>query len=593
MPTIVGIDLGTTNSGVAVWRDGEPEMIPDAEGRRLTPSVVALDAATGRWVVGARAREIALRDPKTAVYSIKRFIGRRYSDAVVQEALKRGHILYEIDESEAREDGIAVTLQGRDLTPQEVSAKILQKLKDDAEAFLGHRVKQAVITVPAYFHAAQRQATRDAGRLAGLHVPRVLSEPTAACLAFGFRDPLAPRHNVAVYDLGGGTFDISLLEVGRGPFRVRSTNGDTHLGGDDVDWAIVDWVLPQLAGGDPAQIRSDAVAMARLRAAAERAKIALSSSESARVYVAGPLSPTPDMPDVDLVLTREMLEGLVKDWIDRSLAPCEQALRDARLRPDEIEEVLMVGGQTRMPAIRKAVAAFFDAEPNVSVNPDEVVALGAAVQAAILAGETTGLHLADVVPLSLGVATKGYMDTVIPRNAPVPIKQTKSYTTEALNQTEARIEVYQGEMVRAADNTRLASLVLKGMLPSASDKPVIDVTFQIDQDSILHVTARDRETGNEQALVITNHIQMSDDEIQDKIEAQAEELVRQLRAALSGVGDLPGAGDLNQALVDEIHHALDALDAAPAVDWVAQLDRLRDLWRRIALSPETPGLMPN
>lgn len=518
MATILGIDLGTTNSGVAIWRDGAPQIIPDAEGGPLTPSVVAFDPDTELWLIGHPAREFALTHPRAAVYSIKRFIGRRFGDAVIQEELQHGHILYEIEESRQRRDVIEVALCQRHLTPQEVSAKILQKLKADAEAYLGHEVSEAVITVPAYFHDSQRQATRDAGRIAGLRVRRVFNEPTAACLAFGYQGKNKERHLVAVYDLGGGTFDISLLEVGgRRPFRVRATNGDTHLGGDDLDWLIVDWMLSQIGGAAERKAKEDPVAQARLRAAAEQAKIALSSESAALIHLPGPLSPTVDLHDLDLELTREQFNVLAQAFIDKTLAPCAKALHDARLQAADIQEVLLVGGQTRTPAIHDAVREFFGREPNVSVNPEEVVALGAAVQAAILSREATGLKLADVVPLSLGVETQGQMDVLIGRNTPIPITKVRSYSTAYDNQESVEINIYQGERPMAADNVKLGSFILRGIEPAPKGEPEIAVTFRVDSDSILLVTAEDVNTGNCKEITITDSIRLSDEEIRKMV----------------------------------------------------------------------------
>ena len=529
MATILGIDLGTTNSGVAIWRDGAPQIIPDTEGRPLTPSVVAFDPDTESWLIGYPAREFALTHPRAAVYSIKRFIGRRFGDAVIQEELQHGHILYEIEESRQRRDVIEVALCQRHLTPQEVSAKILQKLKADAEAYLGHEVSEAVITVPAYFHDSQRQATRDAGKIAGLRVRRVFNEPTAACLAFGYQKIVAERHLVAVYDLGGGTFDISLLEVGgRRPFRVRATNGDTHLGGDDLDWLIVDWVLTQIGGAAERKAKEDPVAQARLRAAAEQAKITLSSAAAARIHLPGPLSPTLDIHDLDIELTLAQFNALTQSFVDKTLAPCAKALHDARLQAADIQEVLLVGGQTRTPAIRDAVREFFGREPNVSVNPEEVVALGAAVQAAILAGDATGLKLADVVPLSLGVETQGLMDVLIARNTPTSITKVKHYSTAYDNQESVEIKIYQGERPMAADNVKLGAFILQGIEPAPKGEPEIAVTFHVDGDGILLVTAEDVNTGNRKQITITDSIRLSDEEIEKMVLAAAEEKTLQV-----------------------------------------------------------------
>ncbi len=525
MTTILGIDLGTTNSAVAIWHEDTPQIIPDAEGRPLTPSVVAFEPDTEAWLVGYPAREFAITHPRASVYSIKRFIGRRFGDTVIQDELQHGHILYEIEESRQRRDVIEVALCQRHLTPQEVSAKILQKLKADAEAYLGHEVSEAVITVPAYFHDSQRQATRDAGKIAGLHVRRVFNEPTAACLAFGYQKMAEDRHTVAVYDLGGGTFDISLLEVGgRRPFRVRATNGDTHLGGDDLDWLIVDWLLAQIGGEAGHQAAEDLVAQARLRAAAEQAKIDLSSETVARIYLPGPLSPTVDVHNLDLELSRAQFQTLAQPFVDKTLAPCAQALHDAGVSTADLKEVLLVGGQTRTPAIRDAVRNFFGREPNVSLNPEEVVALGAAVQAAILGGDATGLKLADVVPLSLGVETKGQMDVLIKRNTPIPITEVRSYSTVYDNQENVEIKIYQGEKPMATDNVKLGAFILRGIEPAPKGEPEIAVTFRVDSDSILLVTAEDVNTGNRKEITITDSIRLSDEEIAKMVQEAEEDI---------------------------------------------------------------------
>ncbi len=591
MAEIVGIDLGTTKSAIAVWHDGTPHIIPDLEGRTITPSMVSLNASDGQWLVGYLARAMAIENPAAAIYSIKRLIGRRFKEDVVQKNLEKLHILYEVGESRRRQGGIEVTLGDKHLTPQEVSAKILQELKTNAESFLGHEINQAVITVPAYFHDSQRQATRDAGSIAGLDVKRVLNEPTAACLAFGFRKLNEARKTVAVYDLGGGTFDISILEVGQGPFWVRSTNGDTYLGGDDLNWLIVDWMLDEIGGEEKKRLREDVHALALLRAEAEKAKIDLSSNEITRVQVPGLLSPTSGMHDLDLKLTRSKLEAIAVPFITKTLEPCARALHDARLRTSDIQEVLLVGGQTRMPAIRKAVRDFFGVEPNISVNPEEVVALGAAVQAAILAGEATGLKLADVVPLSLGVDTKRVMDVLIPRNTPVPFEKTKIYSTVADNQESVEIQIYQGERPMAVDNIKLGSFYLRGIGPALVGEPEIEVTFCVDQDGILHVSGKDLRTDNVKEITITDSVRLSKEEIESMIreaqeheaeymeqrrqaeaQSQVERLTERLKTLLAEKKD---------TLAPEAVTAIqDALAAPSTDDWAARLSTLQDLWRQ-------------
>ena len=519
MAAIVGIDLGTTKCAVAVWQNNEPRIIPDADGENIVPSVVAFDSTNGKWVVGRAAKQIAVNNPQSAIYSAKRLMGRRISDEVVQNALADLHILYALEPSKVRRDGIDVVIGDKHLTPQEVSAKLLAHLKATAEAELGQEVTEAVITVPAYFHDSQRQATRDAGRLAGLEVKRVLNEPTAACLAFGFQKLADERKNVAIYDLGGGTFDISILKIGRGPFRVLATNGDTSLGGDDLDWAVVDWVMDEIGGNEQAQIREDVNALARLRAAVEVAKKDLSSIEKTVIKVPGSLSAEIKITDLSLELTREKLEQLTAPLIKRTLKHCEQALRDAQLHTSDIKEVLLVGGQTRMPEVRRAVRDFFNLEPNTSVKPEEVVALGAAVQSAIMAGVANNLRLADVVPLSLGLNTKGMMDTIIARNTPIPVNKTKMYSTDIANQDSVEINVYQGEGRAVVENNKLGGFVLKGILPAPAGEPEIEVTFHVDQDGILHVTGKDLRTDNSHEITITDSMRLSDAEIEAMIQA--------------------------------------------------------------------------
>ncbi len=589
MAEIVGIDLGTTKSAIAVWRDGAPHIIPDAEGRTIIPSMVALNVADGHWKVGYPARAMAIEDPVAAIYSIKRLIGRRFKEDVVQKNLEKLHILYEVGESHRRPGGIEVTLGDKHLAPQEVSAKILQELKTNAESFLGHEINSAVITVPAYFHDSQRQATRDAGSIAGLDVKRVLNEPTAACLAFGFRKLNEARKTVAVYDLGGGTFDISILEVGQGPFWVRATNGDTYLGGDDLNWLIVDWMLDEIGGEEKKRLREDVHALAVLRAEAEKAKIELSTQEITRVQVPGLLSPASGVRDLDLELMRSKLEAIAIPFITKTLEPCARAIHDARLGISDIQEVLLVGGQTRMPAIRKAVREFFGVEPNSSVNPVEVVALGAAVQAAILAGTATGLKLADVVPLSLGVDSERVMDVLIPRNTPMPFEKTKIYSTVADNQESVEIQIYQGERPMASDNIKLGSFYLRGIEPALAGEPEIEVMFRVDQDGILHVSGKDLRTDNVKEITITDSVRLSKEEIESMIreaqeheaeyleqrrqseaQLQVERLTERLKALLAEKKD---------TLAPEAVAAIqDALAASPTDDWAARLSTLQDLW---------------
>jgi molecular chaperone DnaK len=525
MAEIVGIDLGTTKSAIAVWDGDGPRIIPNAQGQLTTPSVVAHDPDSGEWLVGTAAQAMALEHPGAAIYAIKRFMGRRFKDDAVQESLQRQQILYEVVASNAanRPDAVEVAIDGLRLTPQEISSKILTSLKTAAETHLGHAVTQAVITVPAYFDDAQRQATRDAGRLAGLEVEHILSEPTAACIAFGFAKLNEEHKEVAVYDLGGGTFDISIILVGHSPFRVLATNGDTQLGGNDIDWAIVDWALHQIESTIATRLRDDLKAMAQLRAAAERAKRDLSAPDAARTRLVV-------TDGVELDLARETLESLAKEWIDKTIACCRAALADAHLEPDDIKQVLLVGGQTRMPAVRRAVGEYFGIEPNVSVNPEEVVALGAAVQGAILADTVKGLKLADVVPLTLGLRIRdGIMDPVIPRNTAVPFKQTKTYRPATDGQDTVEIMIYQGERPLVANNKLLGKFLIEG-LPLAAGIPELEITFWVDGNGILDVTAKDLGTGKEGSIHITESTRLSDEDVERMIreanEFQAEDAAR-------------------------------------------------------------------
>lgn len=594
MSKIIGIDLGTTKSVVAVWGENGPTIIPDAEGHKITPSVVALDPADGQWKVGYQARALAIEHPDAAAYSVKRFMGRRYHETMVTNSLEKLRILYGVYES-GRYGNIEIEVAGHRLSPQAASAMILGQLKANAEAKLGFSISEAVITVPAYFHEGQRQATRDAGRIAGLEVKRILNEPTAACLAFGYQKLTEDRKQIAVYDLGGGTFDISILEVGgHRPFRVFAVNGNTFLGGDDLDWIIVDWALSRIGRGEERRLRQDMIALAHLRAAAEATKKQLSVAESASIQIPGHLSTESNIADLDLPLTRAEFEGLpgVQKWINDTLVPCNAALHDAtKLCPDlKIQEVLMVGGQTRMPAIREAVRKFFGMEPNVSVEPEEVVGLGAAVQAAILAGDVT-VRLADVVPLSLGINVLGNMEVLIHRNTAVPIIAEKVYTTPKRSQPEAEVQIYQGERPLVADNKKLASFTLKGFDPDT--QPEIKVTFRVDDDGILHVEAHDKAYPEIRGdVLITDTVQLSDAELEAERRAyeehgaewtaerrrgetrvQLSQVVERLRDTLETKSER-----LPSDLLAEIQQVL---AAASPEDIEKRLTILRDLWRRV------------
>ncbi|MEO0052635.1 MAG: molecular chaperone DnaK [candidate division WOR-3 bacterium] len=513
MSKVIGIDLGTTFSCVAVMERGQPVVIPNPEGGRTTPSVVALGKER---LVGTLAKRQAVINPTSTIYSIKRFMGRRYSE--VLEEIKR--VPYRVVESANGDAWVEV--DGKRYSPPEISAMILSYLKKAAEAYLGEAVTKAVITVPAYFNDSQRQATKDAGKIAGLDVLRIINEPTAAALAYGLDKKGSEK--IAVYDLGGGTFDISILEIGEGVFEVRSTNGDTHLGGDDFDQRVMEWIIEEFRREHGIDLSKDKTALQRIKEAAEKAKCELSTSMETTVSLPfiyadekkGPLH-------IDMKLTRAKLEALVEDLVQKTLGPVRQALEDARLTPRDIDEVILVGGQTRMPRVQQVVRDFFGKEPHKGINPDEVVAIGAAIQGAVLAGEVKDVVLLDVTPLSLGIETAGGVFTkIIERNTTIPTRKSQIFTTVEDNQTTVRIHVLQGEREMAADNRTLGVFDLVGITPAPRGIPQIEVTFDIDADGILHVTAKDKLTGKEQSIKITASSGLTKEEIDRMIsEAQA------------------------------------------------------------------------
>ncbi len=513
MAKVLGIDLGTTNSVTAILEAGEPSVLENAEGSRLTPSVVAVNPKTGERLVGQIARRQAITNPENTIFSIKRFIGRKFDDAEVQKALKV--VPYKV--TRASNGDVQVMMAGKTYSPPEVSAMILQKLKVDAEAKLGEKITQAVITVPAYFNDSQRQATKDAGKIAGLEVLRIINEPTAASLAYGL-DKQGKEELIAVYDLGGGTFDISILSVGEGVLEVKATNGDTFLGGDDFDQRIIDWIVDEFKKDQGIDLRQDRMALQRLKEAAEKAKIELSSTQTTEVNLPFITADASGPKHLSLPLSRSKLEQLVGDLIERTKGPLQLALKDAGVTPKDIDEVVLVGGQTRMPAIQQVVRDVFGKEPHKGVNPDEVVAVGAAIQAGVLKGEVKDVLLLDVTPLSLGVETQGGVMTVlIPRNTTIPTSKTETFSTAADAQTSVEVHVLQGERPLASENKSLGRFILDGVLPAPRGVPQIEVTFDIDANGILHVTAKDKATGKEQRVVIQSSSGLSEAEIQKMV----------------------------------------------------------------------------
>jgi molecular chaperone DnaK len=521
MAKIIGIDLGTTNSVCAIMEGGEPTVITSSEGGRLFPSVVAINSKSGERMVGQVARRQAITNPENTIFSIKRFMGRKFDDPEVRRAVEI--VPYKV--TAAPNGDIRVWMGEKEYSPPEISAMILQKIKTDAEAYLGEPITEAVITVPAYFNDSQRQATKDAGRIAGLNVLRIVNEPTASSLAYGMDKKV--DQTIAVYDLGGGTFDISILDVGDGVFEVKSTNGDTFLGGDDFDQRVIDWICDEFRRDQGIDLRADRMALQRLKEAAEKAKIELSTVMETEINLPFVTADASGPKHLQMTLTRAKLEQLTADLIERSIGPCRQALEDARLTVGEIDEVILVGGMTRMPAIREAVKGFFGRESHKGVNPDEVVGLGAAVQAGVLRGDVKDVLLLDVTPLTLSIETLGGVATaLIERNTTIPTKKSQIFSTAADMQSQVEVHVVQGERPMARDNKSLGRFILDGIPPAPRGVPQIEVAFDIDANGILNVSAVDKATGRDAHITITASSGLSEDEIKRMVgeaEQHAEE----------------------------------------------------------------------
>lgn len=579
MSKIIGIDLGTTNSAIAVMQGGSSTIIPTSEGRNTFPSIVGFK--NNDVIVGDPAKRQMVLNAKKTVNSVKRFMGRKLNDDAVKQAIK--HVSYEVVEGK---DGMAVVnIDGKKYTPQEISAKILAKAKADAESFLGEKVDRAVITVPAYFNDAQRQATKQAGEIAGLKVERIVNEPTAAALAYGLDKK--GSQTIAVYDLGGGTFDISILEIGDGVFEVKSTNGDTFLGGDDFDSVIIEWIVSEFKKDQGKDLNKDPQAMQRIKDAAEKAKIELSASASTEINQPFITQGDDGQPlHLTLTLTRAKLEELVDDLIKKSIEPVKKALSDAKLTTKDIDEVVLVGGMTRMPKVQKVVEEFFGKEPHKGVNPDEVVAIGAAVQAGVISGDVNDVVLLDVTPLTLGIETLGGIRTpLIDRNTTIPTSKSQVFSTAADNQTQVEINVLQGEREMAIDNKSLGRFILDGIPAAMRGVPQIEVTFDIDSNGILNVTAKDKTSGKEQKITIANSTNLSEEEV-EKMKAEAEKFAEADKAKKELIESKNKANSIVFEMEKQLKEYGDKLESADREKIEEDLKKLKEMAEKEDVSKE-------
>ena len=592
MGKIIGIDLGTTNSCVAVLEGGEPTVITSSEGGRTTPSIVAF-TKDGDRLVGQPAKRQAVTNPENTIFSIKRFMGRMYDEVGTEIE----EVPYKV--SKGKSGSVVVTASDKEYTPPEIGAMVLQKLKQTAEEHLGTTVTDAVITVPAYFNDSQRQATKDAGKIAGLNVRRIINEPTAASLAYGLDKK--KEETIAVFDLGGGTFDISILELGDGVFEVKSTNGDTHLGGDDFDQKVINWIAAEFKKSDGIDLKKDPMALQRLRESAETAKRELSSSKKTEINLPFITADSSGPKHLNLILTRAKFEALVADLVKRTINPCKQAIKDAGLKASDIHEVILVGGSSRIPKIQEKVKEIFGKEPNKSVNPDEVVALGAAIQGGVLAGDVDDILLLDVTPLSLGIETLGSVSTkLIERNTTIPTKKSQVFSTAADNQTTVEIHVLQGEREMAVDNKTIGRFHLDGIPPAPRGIPQVEVSFDIDANGIINVSAKDKATGKEQSIRIEAASGLSDAEVdkmindakkhegEDKskremidLQNQAEQLIYQTEKNLEEYKDKLDEGE-KKTLEDAMASVKTLKDGSSADDLKTSIDALNTAWNGVA-----------